>query len=245
VCCRDALKNAIYLKKLNPKVEVFVLYRDMMAFGDNELYFNEARKLGVIFIRYKDDELPVISRNRDELKIKVHDKIFNMDLEIIPDLVILSTGFRPHEGNKSISDKLGISLDEDGFFNTLNIKFNPIQTQNAGVFVAGTALSPMTISDAARSGRAAASKVVDFLNNFGIRKRYVVSETKERICAGCGICENVCPFGARYIDEDDKVAKVLYDICQACGLCVASCPSGSANMVGEETKSIIQVLTDI
>ncbi len=245
VCCRDALKNAIFIKKKNPETEVYVLYRDMMAPGENETYFTEARKLGVVFVRYPDDSLPSMDINGDEIKVRVHDRTFDMDLEILADLVILSTGFRPLKENKNIAEKLGITLDRDGFFDTLNIKFNPIQTQNAGVFVAGTALAPMTMPDAARSGRAAASKVLDFLFNFGIHRRYRTSDTRERVCAGCGLCVEVCPFDARYIDEDEKVAKVLYDICQACGLCVAACPSGSAYLAGEETKAIIHALSEI
>ena len=245
VCCKDALKNAIYIKEKNPACEVYVLYRDMMAYGKNEEYYTEARKKGVIFIRYTEDMPPSLRIESDGVILDVHDKTFEMDLEIKPDLVILSTGFRPNKENKEMAEKLGIDIDEDGFFNTLNVKFNPIQAKNPGVFVAGTALAPMSIDDAVTSGRAAASKVLDFLNNFGVHKRYRTSDVKERTCAGCGLCVDVCPFEARYIDEDEKVAKVIYDICQGCGLCVASCPSGSAYLVGEETKGIINVLSEI
>ncbi len=245
VCCKDAIKNAIYIKNENPECEVYVLYRDIMTFGEDEKYYTEARRKGVIFVRYPDDTPPEVNVSKDEVSVKVHDKTFNMDIEIKPDLVILSTGMRPRRENKTIARKLGITLDRDGFFDTLNIKFNPIQTQNAGVFIAGTALAPMTMPDAARSGRAAASKVLDFLNNFGVHIRYRTSDVKERICAGCALCVEVCPFDARYIDEDEKVAKVLYYICQACGLCVSACPSGSAYLIGEETKGIMHALSEI
>ncbi|MGD8545597.1 MAG: FAD-dependent oxidoreductase, partial [Candidatus Bathyarchaeota archaeon] len=33
ICCMQALKNAIKIKDLNPKSEVFILYRDMMTYG--------------------------------------------------------------------------------------------------------------------------------------------------------------------------------------------------------------------
>ena len=245
VCCRDAIKNALYIKEKNPDAEVYVLYRDMMTYGTSEKYYREARRKGVIFVRYAEENPPVVTEENGELRVKVHDKIFDMELSIAPDLVLLSTGMRPHEENYELSKMLGISLDSDGYFNTLNIKFNPIQTKNAGVFIAGTALSPMTMDEAALSGKAAASKVLDFLNNFGVNQRYRTSAVRERVCAGCALCVEVCPFEARFIEEDEKVAKVIYDICQACGLCVAACPSGSAFLLGEETKGIMHALSRI
>ena len=245
VCCRDAIKNALYIKEKNPDAEVYVLYRDIMTYGTSEKYYREARRKGVIFVRYAEENPPVVTEENGELRVKVHDKIFDMDLSIAPDLVLLSTGMRPHKGNYELSKMLGIDLDADGYFNTLNIKFNPIQTKNAGVFIAGTALSPMTMDEAVLSGKAAVSKVLDFLNNFGVNQRYRTSAVRERVCAGCALCVEVCPFEARFIEEDEKVAKVIYDICQACGLCVAACPSGSAFLVGEETKGIMHTLSRI
>jgi len=46
-------------------------------------------------------------------------------------------------------------------------------------------------------------------------------------CEGCGRCVEVCPFGARYI-EDGK-SRLLR--CKGCGLCAANCPVGATMMV--------------
>ncbi len=245
VCCRDAIKNAIYIKENNPKADVYVLYRDMMTYGTKERYYTEARRKGVIFIRFSEENPPRVYEEDGNIRVEVHDKTFDMDLAIQPDLLILSTGMRPREVNAYLAEMLNIDLDEDGYFNTLNIKYNPVQARNAGVFIAGTALSPMSMDEAVLSAKAAASKVIDFLNNFGVSQRYRTSAVRERVCAGCALCVEVCPFEARFIEEDEKVAKVIYDICQACGLCVAACPSGSAFLLGEETKGIMQTLSRI
>jgi len=52
VCCSQAIKNAIRLKKLNPKMNIYILYRDIRTYGLLEQYYQEARALGVIFMRY-------------------------------------------------------------------------------------------------------------------------------------------------------------------------------------------------
>ena len=51
ICCASALKNALFLKKKNPEMAVYIFYRDMMAYGFNETYYTEARRAGVVFIQ--------------------------------------------------------------------------------------------------------------------------------------------------------------------------------------------------
>ncbi len=52
ICCQNAIKNALDVKKLNPDAQVFILYRDIRTYGLLEDYYTEARKKGVIFIRF-------------------------------------------------------------------------------------------------------------------------------------------------------------------------------------------------
>lgn len=58
VCCSEAVKNAIRVKRADPERDVFILYRDVRTYGTREVYFEEARDLGVVFIRYPDSEVP-------------------------------------------------------------------------------------------------------------------------------------------------------------------------------------------
>ncbi len=60
VCCANSLKHALDLKEKNPELSVYILYRDMMAYGFTEAYYTRARKAGVIFIQYQVDEKPQV-----------------------------------------------------------------------------------------------------------------------------------------------------------------------------------------
>ena len=52
ICCQTAIKNALRLLDLNPEVQLYVLYRDMRTYGFSEDAYIEARRRGVIFVRY-------------------------------------------------------------------------------------------------------------------------------------------------------------------------------------------------
>ena len=50
ICCTSALKNALFIKEQNPDTDVYIFYRDIMAYGFLETYYTQARKAGVIFV---------------------------------------------------------------------------------------------------------------------------------------------------------------------------------------------------
>jgi heterodisulfide reductase subunit A-like polyferredoxin len=53
VCCTQAVKNAIRLKELNRKMNVYILYRDIRTCGFNEQYYQQARAMGIVFIKIR------------------------------------------------------------------------------------------------------------------------------------------------------------------------------------------------
>ena len=56
VCCQGAVKYALQLKEMNPKMDVVILYRDMRTYGVLEDYYRQARDLGVIFARFDPEK---------------------------------------------------------------------------------------------------------------------------------------------------------------------------------------------
>jgi heterodisulfide reductase subunit A len=60
VCCSHAVKNAIKLKKINPDMNIYILFRDMRTYGLREDYYREAADMDVKFIRYEPEEKPQV-----------------------------------------------------------------------------------------------------------------------------------------------------------------------------------------
>ena len=58
--------------------------------------------------------------------------------------------------------------------------------------------------------------------------RHDVVTVEPKLCSLCGLCVAACPYGARVLDQEERVARVLDHLCQGCGVCVATCPSGAS-----------------
>ena len=80
-----------------------------------------------------------------------------------PDLVVLSTGFVPSEGNADLAKLLGVTLDKDGFFKEADAKMRPVETEQDGIYICGLAHSPQSVEESLSQASAAAGKAGLFL----------------------------------------------------------------------------------
>lgn len=241
VCCSQAIKNALKIKKKNPRANIYILYRDIMTYGFQEEYYTKAREKGVVFIRYNVDDKPQLKLKGDKLEVKVRDPLLNEELIINPDLVVLSTGMIP-EDNRSLTKILDVPLNEDGFFEEANVKFRPVEFLRDGIFICGLAHSPRSIKESITQANAAAIKVVMLLSQERMVSRRYIAEVNERWCRGCEVCISSCPYKARVMDEQKKIAKVIPTLCRGCGTCAAVCPNGATKLKGYEDKQIFSVI---
>ena len=58
VCCTQAIKNALSLKKANPEKDVTIFFRDMRTYGFSEDSYREAAEQGVRFVRFEPEQKP-------------------------------------------------------------------------------------------------------------------------------------------------------------------------------------------
>lgn len=147
------------------------------------------------------------------------------------DLVVVHAPVRPAEGTESLARHLRIDRSGRGFLLDRGAgPFEPTATRIAGVYVAGAAAGPRTISQAIRDGAAAAGLVLASLVP-GERKELepLAAVVDEAVCGGCGICASVCPFGAVQVQPGLAKARVEAVHCRGCGTCAAACPTGAAS----------------
>jgi heterodisulfide reductase subunit A-like polyferredoxin len=93
-----------------------------------------------------------------------------------------------------------------------------------GVFVCGTAHSPMLISEAIAQALAASSRAVTYLSQEYLTLSAVTAKVDADKCAACLICVRACPFEVPRINEQG-VSEIDEALCQGCGVCAAECPA--------------------
>jgi len=248
VCCNDAVKNAIKLKEKNPSSQLYILFRDMRTYGLNEKYYEQAREKGVIFIRYDVDKKPIVKKSKDKIDVEIDDKILNETLLIHADYIVLSPAIIPRKDSERIAKLLKVPLNEDGFFLEAHVKLRPVDFSTEGVFLAGMAHSPKSISESISQAYAAASRAITIISKDSYTAQATVAIVNEDLCCGCGICEATCSYGAvevtkKIINGEEKlVSHVSEGLCKGCGSCTSACPAGAIEQKGFKKNQILSMV---
>ncbi|HEY77758.1 MAG TPA: CoB--CoM heterodisulfide reductase iron-sulfur subunit A family protein [Dehalococcoidia bacterium] len=241
VCCSQALKNALALKRQNPDIDIVVFYRDLMSYGFKEEYYTQAREAGVLFVRYEVDRKPTVTLDGEMLKVQAADLVLGGDIIVEPDLVVLSPAIVPN-GSGGLAHIFGIELTEDGFFKEAESKFRPVDTLKEGIFVCGLAHSPRGVSETIAQAQAAAQQTAWLLSRARLAPSRLISQVNERRCSGCELCIAACPYDARFKDSEKGVVVVRPALCQGCGACVVACPNAAASLTELEDRQIFSMM---
>ncbi len=230
VCCNHSIMDSIAIKEANPKSKVYVLYRDIRTFGLNEPYYEKARRLGVIFVRYETTNPPVVEAG-NKISIKVPDLILGGTMHIAADNVVLAAAIIPNEINKELARMYKVSTNEDGYFLEAHMKLRPVDFATDGVFLAGLAHYPKPLDETIAQAEAAGSHAAQVLARGFVEASGMVSVVDQSMCRGCGRCVDVCPFHAPELVEISVgmyVSQVNPALCKGCGACAVACPTGAA-----------------
>jgi len=241
ICCTSALKNALYLKEQNPETAVYILFRDMMAYGFLETYYTQARKSGVIFIQYDPGKKPEVAVENGRPVLSTLDPILGRTVEIHPDILVLSTGMVPNDAAQ-MADIFGVELNQDGFFQEAESKWRPVDFIKEGMFMAGIAHSPRSITESMAMADASAQRSLRILSSERLAAGGLVAEVRHSLCSLCERCITACPYSARYRDEEEEKIVVDELMCQGCGSCAATCPNSASVLRGYRDQQMFEVI---
>jgi len=233
ICCSASLKNALKLKEINPGMEIYILYRDMMTYGFSEDSYREASNQDVKFIRYEPQDKPrvesVQESGRAFLRVTVADPILGKTLVIDADALALAAAVIPSAGTRDVAGLFKVSLGPDGFFKEAHVKLRPVEFAADGVYLCGLAHYPKHIGETIKQAYGAAGRVVALLSHDTVTASGSVCEVNERKCMGCGECISACAYGAIEFRETRQGKKAVVNpvICKGDGLCCAKCPTGA------------------
>ncbi|WP_054651507.1 CoB--CoM heterodisulfide reductase iron-sulfur subunit A family protein [Salidesulfovibrio brasiliensis] len=231
-CCMYTAKQAILTKDHLPDSQSYVFYMDIRAPG--KLYDEFTRRAMEEYgARYVRGRVSMVYPKDGKLMVRGADTLAGTQMEVDADLVVLAVGAEAETGAPQLAEKLRISYDKYGFFLEGHPKLRPVETNTAGVFLAGSCQGPKDIPSSVGQGSAAAAKVLALFAKDMLESDPAVAEVNQRRCVGCLKCVRTCPFGAiKEIEARDgsTKAEVIDTVCQGCGICSVTCPHGAIQL---------------
>ncbi len=250
LCCTTALKNALKVKELNPKADVTIIYRDIRTYGFKERVYTQAREAGVRFIHYDFDRKPEIrvgepasdahasALGQPRLTVRVWERVLGREVELAPDLLVLSTPVVPSPGTQELASRLKLPVDMDGFFLEAHVKLRPVDFSADGFFMAGMAHYPKFLDETIAQAQAAASRAAIVLTQETMLTNAQVAVVDPLQCVGCLTCVRICPYGVPRISNDYTgigsimgAAYIETAVCHGCGTCVSECPARAIQLM--------------
>jgi heterodisulfide reductase subunit A len=246
ICCMYIAKHAMLYQHKVHGGKSYVFYMDIRAGGKQyeEFVRRAIEDDGVNYVRGRVSR---IYEKNGKLIVSGVDTLLNaMPVEIEADMVVLATAGVANEGAEELAQKLHVSYDPYKFFAEAHPKLKPVETNTAGIFLAGACQAPRDIPESVAMASGAAVKVAGLFSQDELTREPIIAVVNRQAppmyssCVGCFLCLSACPYQA--IEKEEiknrngelikSVAKVNPGLCQGCGTCVAFCRTKSIDIQG-------------
>jgi heterodisulfide reductase subunit A len=173
-------------------------------------------------------------------------------VELRADMVVLATAVQAQDGAEALAQTLHVSYDPYRFFAEAHPKLRPVETNTAGIFLAGACQAPRDIPESVAQASGAAVKVCGLFSRPELTREPLIAHVDRQPapvhshCVGCFLCRGACPYQA--IEEDEirdrqgrllkTVARVNPGLCQGCGTCVATCRTKAIDLHGYSNEQV-------
>ncbi|MCY3017644.1 MAG: CoB--CoM heterodisulfide reductase iron-sulfur subunit A family protein [Planctomycetota bacterium] len=245
ICCMYTAKHTMLYKHKVHDGKASVFYMDVRAAGKDydEFWRRAVEEDGAQYLRGRVSK---VYKRGDKLIVKGVDTLSGELVEIKADMVVLATAIVAQRGAERLAQRLSIAYDMNKFLSEAHPKLRPVETNTAGIFLAGACQAPKDIPDTVAQASGAASKVQGLFSSQELARDPTVAHVNEAACVACWYCADCCPYGAIEKKEirDKKgnlikmVASVNEGVCQGCGLCAATCRSKSVELDGFKDEQV-------
>lgn len=252
ICCMYTAKHAmLYKHKVHDGVP-YVFYMDIRAGG--KMYEEFVRRAIVEEeTQYIRGRVSTIYEKNGKLIVKGADTLMGgKAVEIEADMVVLATAGVASSGSEELAQKVHVSYDSYKFFAEAHPKLKPVETNTAGIFLAGACQAPKDIPESVAAASGAAVKVAALFSNDELTRDPLIAVVNRQAppvfssCVGCFLCQSVCPYQAiereeiknRNGDVIKTLARVNPSLCQGCGTCVALCRTKAIDIHGYSNQQV-------
>jgi len=232
LCCSESIKNALLLKERNPGMDVYILFRDIRTYEQNDAPQVEPGEA---------------EDGRSVLKVVATDFILGKKLELDADFVALAAAVVPSPATREVAGLFKVTLSPDGFLKEAHVKLRPVEFATDGVYLCGLAHYPKFMQETINQSYGAAGRVLTLLSHDTVVASGAVCEVDEEKCVSCGACITACTYGAIefYESPGGRRARVNPVLCKGDGLCNTKCATNAISLkhfTDEEVLSEIDAL---
>jgi len=252
ICCMYTAKHTVLYKHKVHDGQAFVFYMDVRAAGKNyeEFVRRVVKEKAATYLRGRVSK--IFQRN-GHLVVRGAETLGGGQVEIDAEMVVLAPALLPAEGVTDLAQKLRVGYDQNGFLSEAHPKLRPVETNTAGIFLAGACHSPKDIPESVAQASAAASKALGIISHDQLTREPTIGVVNEMTCNGCFECETVCAYKAidRRELKDRKgevtavVAHINEGLCQGCGACSVTCRSKSIEVQGFRDDQLFASINSI
>jgi quinone-modifying oxidoreductase subunit QmoB len=191
-CCLTSIKQAMYFKDQNPKIDTNIIYSDLRTPGaGGEDFYRSGQQKGITFTK---GEVSEVTAGSNGPEVKFNDLILNQEVNEKADLVVLATGQIPNSGvdidatestDNEAEEGAEVVANEVTVESILNLDYRqgkdlphlkygfndshficfPYETRRTGIYSAGPVRRPMDMAQAKEDATGAALKAIQALEN--------------------------------------------------------------------------------
>ncbi|MBN1497912.1 MAG: CoB--CoM heterodisulfide reductase iron-sulfur subunit A family protein [Spirochaetes bacterium] len=256
ICCMYTAKHAMLYKHKVHHGKAYVFYMDIRAGG--KMYEEFVRRaIEEDDVKYIRGRVSRIYEEDGKLIVKGADTLLgHQAIEIRADMVVLASAAVANDGAEELAQKLHVSYDPYHFFAEAHPKLRPVETNTAGIFLAGACQAPRDIPETVSQASGAASKVAALFSQSELTREPVIAVVNRiapplySTCTGCALCVPACPYQAIEMEEIKnrdgvvvkRAAKINPGLCQGCGTCVALCRVKAIDLQGFSNEQVFAEL---
>ncbi len=252
ICCMYTAKHAMLYKHKVHEGTPYIFYMDIRAGG--KMYEEFVRRaVTEDDAKYIRGRVSSIYEKDGKLIVCGADTLLGArPVEIEADMVVLATAGVANPGAEELAQRLHVSYDAYKFFAEAHPKLKPVETNTAGIFLAGACQAPKDIPESVAAASGAAVKVAALFSNDELTREPLIAVVNRQAppvystCVGCFLCESVCPYQAIEHEEIKNrngeviktIARINEGLCQGCGTCVALCRTKAIDLQGYTNQQV-------
>jgi heterodisulfide reductase subunit A2 len=201
ICCMYTAKHAMLYKHKVHHGKAYVFYMDIRSAGKDydEFVRRAIEEDDVIYLRSRAAR---IYADGGQLVVQAADTLNGGErMDLKADLVVLASAAVPQADVRTLAQKLGIGYDADGWLSEAHPKLRPVETNTAGIFLAGACQGPRTFLNRWRRPRRRPPRCSDCWRpkRTSARPGRRPGQSYARrpclsTCIGCFTCAAACPY---------------------------------------------------